>query len=152
MPLTQTEFDALMADESKTITGNIEWSDDEDHSPSVEFRVDVSSDAGYPLVVCASYNRIARTLSLALIHRSVGRIYALDLGKDHHNPDCHNVGEKHKHRYVERFKDKEAYCPPDITADATDPVAVWRQFCAEAKIQHAGSMSPPPPLQEELFP
>jgi hypothetical protein len=39
----------------------------------------------------------------------------------------------------------------DITAPVTDPISVWRQFCAEAKIKHDGVMHPPPPVQMELL-
>src|SRR3989304_82444 len=105
MSLTQTEFEALIADTSKEIEGDIAWVEDEDHSPAMEFRVEVRSRAGYPLFVRGSYNALARTLSFVLIQRGVGRIYALDLGKDHHNPGCNRVGEKHKHRYSEKLGD-----------------------------------------------
>jgi hypothetical protein len=121
---TQLEFDALLADATKRIEGDIDWAEDEDHSPSVEFRAEVRSDAGYPLFVRGSFNKLAKALSFTLIHRAVGRIYALDLGKDHHNPSCQNVGEKHKHTYTEQYRDKDAYVPQDITALVDDPVAV----------------------------
>lgn len=117
MGLTNLEFETLLDDPGKHIVGDIFWQEDEDHSPSVEFRAEVRSEAGYPLFVRASYNALAKTLTYALIHRGAGRIYALDLGKDHHNPTCQNTGEKHKHRYTERYRDKEAYVPDDITAD-----------------------------------
>jgi Family of unknown function (DUF6978) len=149
--MNQNEFEALIADESKTIEGDISWSDDEDHSPSVEFRAEVASDAGYPLFVRGSYNSLAKALSFVLIHRGVGRIYGLDMGKDHHNPSCQHVGEKHKHRWDERSRDKDAYVPDDITAAVTDPVVVWRQFCAEAHITHLGKIPAPPPPQLELL-
>ena len=151
MPLTQLEFAALLADATKRIDGDIDWVEDEDHSPSVEFRAEVQSDAGYPLFVRGSFNALARALSYTLIHRAVGRIYALDMGKDHHNPSCTNVGEKHKHSYTEQYRDKEAYVPHDITAPVDDPVAVWKQFCVEASIDHAGTLHAPPPVQEEMF-
>jgi hypothetical protein len=80
----------------------------------------------------------------------VGRVYGLDIGKDHHNPQCEQVGEKHKHRWTERFRDKEAYVPHDITAPASDPVAVWQQFCIEARLEHNGKLLDPPPHQTEL--
>ena len=86
-----------------------------------------------------------------MILKTAGRIYALDLGKDHHNPQCDYVGEKHKHRWTEQFRDKEAYVPKNITANAADPVGVWRHFCAEAGITHLGTLRPPPPVQQELF-
>jgi hypothetical protein len=148
--LTQAEFEALIADSSKRIDGDISWAEDEDHSPAVEFRAEVASTPGYPLFVRASFNALARTLSYALIHRATGRIYALDLGKDHHNPSCTNVGEKHKHSWTESMRDKEAYVPSDITAPTSDPLTVWKQFCAEASITHSGQLHSPPPIQLEL--
>jgi hypothetical protein len=151
MGLTNAEFAALLDDPTKRIDGDIHWDDDEDHSPSVEFRVPVASDPGWPLFVRGSFNRLAGALSFALILQTAGRIYALDLGKDHHNPQCFRVGDLHKHRWAEQFRDKEAYVPKDITASVTDPVAVWRQFCVEARITHNGVLFPPPAAQEELF-
>ena len=149
MTLSQQEFDAILADETKRIVGDLEWQNDEDHSPAREFRVEVASDAGYPLFVNGRCNPKAGTLSYTLIHRGVGRIYALDLGAEHHNPDRSFVGEKHKHRWTEAFRDKQAYVPTDITALWTQPSDVWEQFCAEAKIAHQGEM-PDLNVQEEL--
>jgi hypothetical protein len=148
--VTAAEFAAILDDQSKAIDGDIDWSGDEDHSPAVEFRVDVGSDAGWPLVLCGSYNGLAKALTYALIHRGTGRIYALDLGKDHRNPTGELVGEKHKHRWTERFRDKEAYAPSDITAPVDHPVDVWVQFCSEAKITHRGTLKLPPPTQGVL--
>jgi len=148
---TETELIALLADTSKAINGDISWSEDEDHSPAIEFRVEITSQAGYPLFVRGSFNPLARTLTFAIIHASSRRIYALDLGKDHHNPTCNNVGEKHKHQWTDRFRDKEAYVPDDITQPATNPVEVWKEFCVEAKITHHGAMNAPPAQQPSLF-
>jgi len=141
--MTQGEFEAIIADSSKRIAGEIYWGEDEDHSPSVEFRAEVSSEAGYPLFVRGSYNPEAQKLTYCLIHRAVGKMYALDLGADHHNPSCNHVGETHKHRWSEVTNTKEAYAPRDITASVADPVAVWRQFCLEAKITHDGMLHSP---------
>lgn len=149
--MQQNEFEVLITDETKRIVGDIDWTEDEDHSPAVEFRVEVQSEAGWPLFARGSYNAFAETLSFTLVHRGSGRIYALDLGKDHHNPSCQYVGEKHKHRWTEAFKDKDAYVPEDITAPVGQPVEVWRQFCAEAKIVHDGVLHRPPIIQEELL-
>lgn len=151
MTLTGAEFDTILSDESKRIEGSIEWLEDEDHSPSREFRAEVQSDAGWPLFVRGSYNPLIPALSYVLILKTAGRIYGLDLGKAHHNPRCDQVGENHKHQWSEQFRDKEAFAPSDITEPASDPVAVWRQFCAEAKVKHNGNMAPPPPVQRELF-
>lgn len=151
MPLSNAEFDAILGDTSKEIVDEISWSEDEDHSPAVEFRAEVRNDSGWPLFVRGSYNALAGTLTYALILKTEGRIYGLDMGKDHHNPQCDQVGDTHKHRWTEQFRDKEAYVPGDITAPVTDPVAVWKQFCGESGILHSGVMHPPPQLQEELF-
>ena len=150
MPLTNSEFASILADVSKYIDSDIDWSKDEDHSPAWQFRAEIKSKAGWPLFVKGRYNFLAGSLNYALILRTVGRIYALDLGKDHHNPGCEQIGEKHKHRWTERFRDKEAYVPDDITALATDPASVWSQFCAEARIEHRGRLNPLP-SQGDLF-
>lgn len=149
MAFTQNEFEAILGDSTKFIEGDIRWGNDEDHSPSLEFRVEVGSDPGFPLFVRGSYNPLAEKLTFALIHKGAGRIYALDLGSDHHNPDCNNVGEKHKHSWTDQHKDKQAYVPGDITTSAADSVTVWGQFCVEAKITHRGKLLAVP---AELFP
>lgn len=151
MSITNTEFEAMITDPAKHIEGDLTWGDDEDHSPAVEFRAEVASEAGYPLFVCGRLNRRAGTLSYVLIHRGAGRVYALDLGADHHNPTCNHVGEKHKHRWTEEWRDKEAYVPEDITATVDDPLTVWEQFCDEAAITHQGTLATPPAEQEDLL-
>ncbi len=148
--LSQNEFETLIADPEKYIEGDIIWI--KERSPCSEFRVEITSPAGYPLFLKGSYNPIIPALSYHIIHRAAGRIYGLDLGKDHRNPDGQHTGEKHKHRWNEPLRDKEAYVPQDITALATDPVNVWQQFCIEAKLIHNGSMASPPPQQLDLFP
>lgn len=150
MPISQQEFENLLADETKEIPQDLVWEENADRSPVREFRVAVESVAGYPLFVVGRYNFLAGTLSYALIHKSTGRIYALDLGADHHNPDCNNTGEKHKHRWSEGFRDKHAYVPEDITAPWDNPIEVWGQFCKEAGIRHTGQMHPPE-VQEEMW-
>jgi hypothetical protein len=149
--MTEAEIAALLADATKKIVGDISWAEDEDHSPAVEFRAEVESDPGYPLFVRGSLNPLIGALSYVLVHRAAGRICGLDLGKDHHNPTCNLVGEKHKHRWTDMLRDRDAYVPPDITATAQDPVAVWNQFCREARIAHQGSLHQPPSLQGELL-
>ena len=145
------EFEQLLFDPSKEIQGDIQWIEDQDHSPSLEFRIEVISIAEYPLFIRGSFNALADTLTYALIHKRYGRIYALDIGKDHHNPTCNHVGELHKHRWSEQYRDKQAYVPTDITAPVTQTVEVWKQFCSEAFITHHGIMKDPPPLQMDLI-
>ena len=80
MPLTDGEFAAILSDDTKHIEADLTWAEDEDHSPAVEFRVDVESTNGWPLFVKGRYNAAAGTLNYALILKTEGRIYALDLG------------------------------------------------------------------------
>lgn len=151
MPLTDVEFASILEDDTKRIVDDVVWTEDEDHSPALEFRVNVTSESGWPLFVKGRFNSAARTLNYALILTTEGRIYGLDLGKDHHNPQCDQVGEKHKHTWSERYSDKEAHVLDDIDAHLSDPVSVWTEFCVEAGIQHDGKMNVPPAIQGELW-
>jgi len=150
MPISQTEFDAMMADTSKHIDGDLRWRPDEDHSPGIEFRAEVLSDAGYPLFAAGRFNRLAGKTSFSLIHKTTGRVYGLCLGSDHHNPTCERIGERHKHLWTDANKDKWAYVPPDVSARAEDPVGAWQEFCREAGIDHRGQLAQPGPAQEDL--
>jgi hypothetical protein len=141
--LSQDEFEELIADPEKYIESNIIWT--QGRSPWLGFRVEITSPAGYPLVLKGSYNPIAAKLTYAIIHCQAGCIYRLDLGQEHRNPDGQRVGETHKHRWYDPFRDKQAYVPPDITAPATEPKKVWEEFCQEARITHNGTMAPPAP-------
>ena len=49
--MKQQDFDVLLADTTKQINGPIEWVKDDDHYPSVEFRVEVISQPKYPIFV-----------------------------------------------------------------------------------------------------
>ena len=149
--MTQQEFEAILSDTTKRIDGNLSWGDDGNRSPAQEFRTKIISDAAYPLFVVGRYDHRTCKLSYVLIHQSVGRIYALDLGANHHNPTCEHVGRKHKHSWSEEFRDKMAYVPDDITESWDRPVEVWRQFCDEARIEHRGKLDLPR-YQEELLP
>ena len=149
--MTQAEFEGILADTSKRIPTRITWQEDDDHFPALEFKTEVESDPGYPIVLKGSFNPLAQTLSYVLIHRLAGRIYALDLGKDHHNPTCERVGEKHKHTWREGLRDKFAYVPEDITALSANSVAVWDQFCLEARIQHNGLEAPQHQIPTGVF-
>ncbi|MCS7167307.1 MAG: hypothetical protein RMI91_11440 [Gemmatales bacterium] len=151
MALTEAVVRAIIADTSKLIVGDIDWQLDPDHAPSVEFVRRISSRNNWALVVRGSYNPRIGTLSYAILLKPYGRVYALDMGRDHHNPDCQRVGEKHKHVWTERYRDRQAYSATDITAPSTDPVAVWQQFCQEACVRHEGVLRPVPSQQLDLY-
>ena len=141
MTLSQTEYEEIMKDEGKVIEGNIAWTPS--NNPEAQtFRIDIES--GSPLFVQGWYNPFAEKLSYTIIHRGVGRIYGLDLGVNHRNPDGQLVGEKHKNYWAGcKERDKWAYVPEDITEPWNRPQAVWAQFCAEANLRHLGAMRAP---------
>ena len=151
MTISQQDFESILADDTKQVTGDITWTDDDDHSPALEFRAEVESDTAYSLFVVGKYNPLAGKLSYAFIRRGVGRIYALDLGSEHRNPDGRKVGEMHKHKWRHGYRENFAYIPSDITQPWDRPIEVWNQFCAQAKLHHNGAMRPPD-IQEELLP
>ncbi len=148
--ITQQEFEAILADTSKRVEGNLAWRDDEDHSPAREFRVPVASEPGWPLTLIGWWNPLSRKLSYTLRHDAAGRILGLDLGPvTHQNPTSERLAGTHKHRWMDEYRDKHAYVPGDITAEWDDPVAVWEQFCSEVGIAHEGSLRSPV-FQEEM--
>ena len=57
MDFSETELVTILADADKTIVGDISWTEDEDHSPALEFRQEIVSQAGYPLFVRGASTR-----------------------------------------------------------------------------------------------
>ncbi len=51
LPLTDAEFESILGDEEKRIRNDVTWTEDEDHSPAWEFRANVESGQGWPLIV-----------------------------------------------------------------------------------------------------
>ena len=145
MTLSQSEYEEIINDGNKIVEGDITWTPS--NNPDAQtFRVDVESDK--PLFVQGWYNPMSGKLSYTIVHRGVGRIYSLDLGAAHSNPDGQRVGERHKNYWRDGHSDW-AYVPQDITAPLNRPLEVWEQFCTEANIRHLGSMKPPA-VQSEL--
>ena len=142
MTLSQQEYEAIINDMTKVIYEDITW-EGAGNSSMCQFTVDIQSDDAHPIFVKGWYNPLSGKLSYSIIHRSVGRIYGLDMGADHVNPNGEPVGEKHKNYWVPGRRDKWAYVPEDITESWNRPGAVWGQFCAEAKIWHLGVIHDP---------
>ena len=139
MTLSQNEYEEIMNDDDKFVWGDIAWVPS-DNPDAQTFRVDIESDR--PLFVQGWCNPFSGKLSYTIVHREVGRIYGLDLGAGHNNPDGQRVGEMHKNYWRGGHSDW-AYVPQDITAPLNRPLEVWEQFCNEANLQHLGRMSPP---------
>ena len=123
MTLNNQEYEGIINDTNKAIDEDIAW-EGPLRSPTREFRVDIDSDDEYPIFVKGWYNTASGKLSYSIIHRTVGRIYGLDLGADHVNPDGKHVGEKHKNYWVSGSRDKWAYVPEDITEPWNRPMDV----------------------------
>jgi len=149
--MTEGEFHDLLIDQTKVITVDISWTSDLEHPLWVNFKAPIESSSGWPIFLKGSFNLQTQALSFTIIHKPAGRIYALDLGKGHQNPDLTKLGDKHKHRWTLAYKDKEAYVPADITFDGSEPLEVWQQFCTEAKIIHNGTFDRPPATQRVLI-
>ena len=141
--ITQREFEEILADPTKRIEGDIGWRAPPGHRSAMGFRAQVRSEPDWPLTVRAWWNPATKKLSYSIIYRRSARIIGLDLGRGHRNPDETMVAEVHKHRWSEQFGSKHAYEPPDITAPWDRPVEVWRQFCTEVGIDHAGTLREP---------
>lgn len=142
MTLSQLEYNAIINDVTKVIPEDIAW-EGAGISATRKFTVDIQCDDGHPIFVKGWYNPRSGKLSYSIVHRSFGRIYGLDLGADHVNPDGRSVGEKHKNYWVPGSRDKWAYVPGDITEPWNRPAAVWRQFCNEGNIRHLGRLRDP---------
>lgn len=145
--LTNAEW-AKILKASKRIPDDIDWADDEHRSHVRRFRAEVDAATGDLLFVQGYYNPLAMTLSYAMYLGEGDRICGLDLGRNHRNPDGERVGKRHKHRWSERYRDRVAYAPANVTEPISDPVAVWRQFCAEAGLEHDGALEPPVLLED----
>ena len=150
MTLNQQEYEAIINDNTKVIAENIEWEGPR-NSPARKFMAKIDSDEGYPIFVKGWYNPRSGKLSFSIIHRTVGsRIYGLDFGAAHRNPDGKLVGEKHKNYWVPGSRDKWAYEPADITTTWDRPIDAWRQFCVEANLRHTGIIRQPD-IQGEIL-
>ena len=147
--LSKHEYNSILS-EPKSINGDIVWTRRADSLSVNRFSAPLVSE--WPLLVHANFNPDVPTLSYLIVHKRHGRILGLDLGKEHHNPQCHMVGEKHLHEWNEDHRDKVARIPEEITAGISHPVGVWQQFCELTNIIHKGELQSPPPRQEELFP
>lgn len=140
---TEADVTTIIADPSKMIVSDINWRRTQTYAPASWFLVDVASEGDYPLSIKGWYNPASGKLSFSLLVHGEGRVYGLDLGAEHRNPDGQLIGETHKNRWKDGQRDKHAYAPPDITATWSEPESVWEQFCREINLRHDGTMYPP---------
>ena len=144
MALSDAEFEEILSDRTKQIVEDIRWTADLDHTPGMEFQVQVSSDSDWRLAVYGSWYPHRATLFFTLVMADVGAIFRMCIGfEGHRNPDGTPLAPVHFHRWTSQHEDHWADAPGDKTADWDQPGPAWRQFCAEARILHSGALFPP---------
>jgi hypothetical protein len=92
--------------------------------------------------------RVIGTLNAQLMNLSyivlwgTQRIRSLDIGgPPHPNPDGTVIPTPHKHRWTDRYADRVAYRPTDISSDEVE--GVFHQFLAECNITFQGTYRAP---------
>ena len=147
MTLSQHEYRTIMTDTSKRIEERISWKPKSSKSPAQEFHQNVLSDREWPLFIKGWWNPLSRKLSYALILRTTGRIFALDIGDCvHHNPTCQSITGAHIHEWDVETEDKIVIPAPNI-GSWNQPLEAWGLFCSLAVIIHRGKMT----MQERLL-
>ena len=86
--LSNQDFSLIINDTTKRINVNINWNNETNNKNCCKFRVNIESESDYPLILNGTYNLIYPGLSYTIIHKGIGkRIYGLDIGKTHPNPN-----------------------------------------------------------------
>ena len=142
--MTQDEIVAFISNPARRIDGDIAWAPARNRPGRYELYRLVEGASPPEVYLAGWFYPASGHLSFTYLVREnpgrSGRIYGLCVGL-HHN----GVGPVHKHGI--RNARMDTYAPADITAPASDPPAVWRQFCAESNLTHRGRLLN---LSEEL--
>lgn len=144
MPLTQEEFDAIIADDSKQIVGDIEWSLDPDRADASRFEVPVLWDDDRPLWVSGFYRPSYRKLTYSL-RLDQTRIAGIDFGRNvgHTNRNRNKLIGPHLQWWSESAGRAEAYPVPSDMPDWNLPLAVWGRILSRLGIVHEGELAEP---------
>ena len=144
MPLTDAEFEAILADDSKRIVGDIAWSPDPNRVGALRFEAPVRWDDERQLWLSGFYRPSNRKLTYSLrLGRT--RIAGIDFGRNigHTNRDRNRLLGSHLQWWSESAGRAEAYpVPPDIP-DWSEPLAVWTRILARLGIVHEGELAEP---------
>ena len=141
--LSQEEFEAILADESKRIVGDLIWVAEPGKPGGFKFRAPVRH-AGELDMFVAGFERLStKRLSFALVYDE-RRIAGLDLGAVFHtNKDRTRIVGTHLHLWVEQNQETQAYAAPEVTARFDQTMPAWQQFCARLRIVHLGRFREP---------
>lgn len=92
---------------------------------------------GARVKLVGTFNVRTQNLSYTLVWAGC-RIRSLDVGgPSHPNPDGELLPTPHKHRWTDRYRDRVAYVPLDITS--TQLRGIFYEFLAECNIEMEGA-------------
>jgi len=116
-------------------------------------RGEVANSVGFDLALEVTWSPKTGKASLCLFARRVkpgwSRLYGIDLGDDHHNPDCNNTGDPHRHnRWSVTYGDRFGSGAPDLKGKSV-PEA-FDIFVSECNISVRGALTMPS-VQGTLF-
>ena len=116
----------------KRIIGDIALQPANAHAGAFAFRGSIVYGGRPEVELQIWFNPNARDgkISIAYFSRGIGRIYGLCVNISH--------GGMALHKHNGPKDDDQPYAPHDITAPASNPQGVWREFCAETGLTHDG--------------
>jgi hypothetical protein len=124
----------------KRIVGSSQWRKRGDGNWYMEMPVEAEEQL--PLRLYGRFNPRTGNYTFIFFCGEVN-LRRLDVGKRHHNPECEDIGEVHKHKWTNRFRDKWAYEPVEVRT--TDPIAMaFGIFLNECSIALEGRFVGPP--------
>ena len=141
MSLTQAEFDAILAEDSKRIVGDIVWLVVSGHSDAKWFKASVLSKTNDNLVVEGYFRPSKRKLGISLI--VVGeRVAGIDFGSNirHRNVSGTRFEGAHLQLWSAAAGAAEAHPLPRGVPGWNQPVEVWEWLCDLLGIVHVGKM------------
>jgi hypothetical protein len=117
-------------------------------------RGEVQSQTGFELAVEVTWSSRTQKSSACLFVKRVkplwSRIFGIDLGDDHHNPDCVMTGDPHRHnQWTVRHGSRFASPAPDLRGKGVSEM--FSAFLRECKIDMIGTLAMPA-VQRGLFP
>lgn len=144
--LTREEVEKLIKID-KIIYEDIVWQ--LSHRKSYKFEVQILIEENYDVKLIGTANFLVDKYSYILLVDGT-RVRAIDIGQDHHNPDCHNTGKCHYHKNWNE-KDQMNYAKPLEIRGKYDLEHYLRFFLKECNITLAGNIVWPKDCQMEVL-
>lgn len=147
--ISEKEVEDIFDNCDKIIKEDIKWIQKNDKKYTIEFNVPIEVNYPGKFVLIGTYNYSLNRFTFTILYNNEFRIKALDIGKGHKNPDKKRIGKKHKHKWTDKYKDKWAYEPNDITTGASIE-QIFYEFLKECNIIYTGNKFTIPPYQLEM--